>query len=205
MSDREKWDERYSERGYAMGEEPSAFLVEHLDVIIREAPGRVTLDVACGEGRNSIALARAGFDVFGVDISDAGLEKARDRAQRDGLAISFEHLDLSAEDVPDGPFDVIVVFNYLQRDLLPKLYARLSDGGFLVMESILATPGSSSHHRSDFTLAPGELARLFEDYKGTVLVAREDGADERARLLFRKEGGNATGEAAEKVAGEAAG
>lgn len=196
MSDREKWDERYSESGYAMGAEPSAFLVEHLDVIAREAPGRAALDVACGEGRNSIALARAGFDVLGVDISDAGLEKARDRARREGLAITFERLDLSAEELPQGPFDVIIVFNYLQRDLLPKFYARLSAGGFLVMESILAMPGSSGRHRSDFTLVPGEVVRLFEGYGGTILAAREDSADERARIVFRKAGGKTAGEAA---------
>jgi len=189
LPDRERWNERYGESGYAMGAEPSAFLVEHLDMIARAAPGRAALDVACGEGRNSVALARAGFDVLGVDISDAGLEKARERAGREGLAITFERRDLSAEEVPPGPFDVIIIFNYLQREIIPALYERLSAGGFLVMESILAVPGGSGRHCSDFTLSPGELVRLFEGYDGAIVVAREDGADERARILFQKAAG----------------
>ena len=69
-ADRQRWNERYRAEEYLMGERPSRFLMESLPLIVRHCPGRRALDLACGEGRNSIFLASQGFAVTGVDISD---------------------------------------------------------------------------------------------------------------------------------------
>lgn len=47
------------------------------------------LDCACGQGRSSIALTRAGFSVHGSDISSEMIRLARDKARKAGLSIPF--------------------------------------------------------------------------------------------------------------------
>jgi SAM-dependent methyltransferase len=43
-------------------------------------PVRSLLDLGCGTGRHSVELARRGYEVVGVDLSEAMLERARRRA-----------------------------------------------------------------------------------------------------------------------------
>lgn len=83
-SDRTKWNERYADDEYQMGLAPSRFLAERIELISSLSPGKRVLDIACGEGRNSIFLAHHGFQVTAVDISDRGVEKGRRRLAVEG-------------------------------------------------------------------------------------------------------------------------
>ena len=74
-SDRVKWNQRFGSKDYYLGDRPSPFLVREIEQIKRLAPGTTALDIACGEGRNSIFLARQGFRVTALDISDVGIAK----------------------------------------------------------------------------------------------------------------------------------
>jgi SAM-dependent methyltransferase len=58
-------------------------------------PGMAVLDVGCGTGVTSLALAEAGAKVTGVDISKPMLALARERAAEAGLSISFVEADAS--------------------------------------------------------------------------------------------------------------
>src|SRR5690606_6728780 len=71
-SDRLKWDRLYRRKGYVFGKDPAPSLLEHYT---RLPVGRV-LDIAMGEGRNAVFLAKKGFDVVGVDISPEAVRKA---------------------------------------------------------------------------------------------------------------------------------
>ena len=66
--------------------EPSA--LEFLARILVPAGTRM-LDVACGAGQISIPAARAGARVTGVDIATNSIERARARAQDEGLDASY--------------------------------------------------------------------------------------------------------------------
>jgi len=57
---------------------------------LREAGAQRVLDVACGTGHHSLALADAGYDVTGVDLSTHMIERARENARRRGVAARFE-------------------------------------------------------------------------------------------------------------------
>ena len=59
-------------------------------------PGMAVLDVGCGTGVTSLALAGAGAKVTGLDISKPMLALARQRAAEAGLSISFVEADASA-------------------------------------------------------------------------------------------------------------
>ncbi|RYG19972.1 methyltransferase domain-containing protein [bacterium] len=71
--------------------------------------GERALDVATGTGNTAFAIAEKGAVVTGVDISAGMLAQARERAQREGVAIDF--VEGSAENLPfpDASFDLVTV------------------------------------------------------------------------------------------------
>lgn len=76
--------------------------------LIGEVRGLRLLEVGCGGGQCSVAFARRGAIVTGVDISDAQIEYARGLAARHGVAATF--LQATAEDlsaIPDASQDVV--------------------------------------------------------------------------------------------------
>jgi len=56
--------------------------------LARQAGGPI-LELACGTGRLSIPLARAGYSVTGLDLSPAMLRRAARKAERDGVRVEF--------------------------------------------------------------------------------------------------------------------
>lgn len=68
---------------------------------------KICLDAGCGGGRNSIAMARLGAkEVVGIDISEEGLENARQRAQ--GMTnVRFEQASVLSIPFPDESFDMV--------------------------------------------------------------------------------------------------
>ncbi len=81
----------------------SELLIEALDLHSTER----VLDVATGSGNAALAAARRGTEVVGVDYVPSLLERARRRADAEGVAADF--VDGDAEHLPfdDGSFDVV--------------------------------------------------------------------------------------------------
>jgi len=143
--------------------EPASFLVENVFLLPK---GRV-LDVAMGDGRNSIYLARMGFDVRGVDISAEAVDRAREAAARLGVAIKADIADLEGEyGIGVGAYDAIICFNYLQRSLVPKMKSGLRVGGVLIYETFLIDQAMWAQPKNPcFLLQHNELLRLFGDFR----------------------------------------
>ena len=74
-------------------------------------PGDTILDIGCGTGSSTLALARMAPDgsVLGVDLSAKMLQHAGDVAEREGLTnVSFEQADAQVHPFPERTFDVAV-------------------------------------------------------------------------------------------------
>lgn len=85
------------------------FLQPRMLALVGDVRGRRLLDLGCGEGAYSRALARRGAQVTGVDGSGTLIAVARDRAAAAGLDIDYRQANASALDsLPPGSFDVIV-------------------------------------------------------------------------------------------------
>jgi SAM-dependent methyltransferase len=154
---------------------PAQWLVEHRALL---KPGRA-LDLACGKGRNAIYLAQAGFQVEAWDRDQSGLERLREQIKTLGLSnIQTRLVDLEREpDLQPESFDLILVFYYLQRDLIPNITKALAPGGLLVYETFLIDNHERFHHprRREFCLAHNELLSLFSSLR--TLAYREDPRD----------------------------
>src|SRR6059058_3225980 len=108
-----EWDARYSERDGAMWSgRPNGRLVAEVAEL---TPGRV-LDVGCGEGADAIWLARRGWIVTAIDISDLAVCRARQAAQLAGAAVEWMCGDALQTPFPAGSFDLVS----LQYPALPK-------------------------------------------------------------------------------------
>jgi tellurite methyltransferase len=156
---RERWNRRWSERGVRpLQRAPAQWLVENARML-PGAGGRRALDVACGDGRNAVYLARRGFAVDAVDVSDVAIGGLRAAAGEAGLAITATRLDLEQTPLPADRYDVVVQINYLQRALFGSLVAALAPGGVLVAETFTRAHVERLGGRLDdrFLLRPGEL------------------------------------------------
>ncbi|MDD2737202.1 MAG: class I SAM-dependent methyltransferase [Desulfuromonadaceae bacterium] len=189
-SDRIKWNTRYESEDSFLGERPSPFLAREIERIKALVPGLAALDIACGEGRNSLFLAQHGFRVTGLDISDRGLEKGEKRALALGLDVEFRRVDLD-DCIIQGTFDLILNFNFLLRELIPSEIAALKTGGLLLFDTIMVSEQLLQSHKPSYLLQPGELPRLFGAFQGEILFSEESMSGEMptARILFRKSPG----------------
>jgi len=109
-----EWDARYTEReGSMWSGRPNGRLVAEVADLI---PG-TALDVGCGEGADAIWLARHGWNVIAIDISDVALDRARKAAENAGPT-SVEWLcgDALQTPLPDRAFDLVS----MQYPALPK-------------------------------------------------------------------------------------
>lgn len=80
-----------------------AFLIDALAL----SPGGRVLDVGCGPGRHAVPLARAGYAVTGIDVSQTFLDIAADAARDAGVKAAFFEVD--ARRMPfDDEFDAVI-------------------------------------------------------------------------------------------------
>jgi ubiquinone/menaquinone biosynthesis C-methylase UbiE len=80
------------------------------DFLIREMslkPGMKVLDLGCGTGRHSVALAAKGLDMTGLDISTAQLAEARKKAAQADVKVRLIQAD-AANFVLDEQFDAAI-------------------------------------------------------------------------------------------------
>ncbi len=106
--------------------------------------GAKVLDLCCGQGRHSLELARRGFRVVGVDLSEALLYAARKRAESEGLNVTFLQCDMREIDFKDE-FDAIInmftSFGYLESEaedekVLGKVDQALKSGGKFLLDVV---------------------------------------------------------------------
>lgn len=131
------WNQRYLEEGYAYGLEPNQFLKEHAGLI--KPKGRV-LCLGEGEGRNAVYLAKLGYQVDSVDLSEIGMQKAKTLAAKEGVQISYEVADLADYMIAPKTYDAIVsiwthVPSSLRVELHKKVVNGLKEGGIVLLEA----------------------------------------------------------------------
>ena len=163
MSERqEQWEARYASVDRLWSGEPNEWLPE---LAADWAPG-AALDIGCGEGDDALWLAGRGWEVTGVDLSPTAVGRLRDGARRAGLdgRVRALVLDVAAEPLPAGPFDLVTSF-YVHggpapgalelESLLTDAAARVAPGGRLLTAVHCVNP--PWHRHGARTYQPDEL------------------------------------------------
>jgi len=116
----------------------------------RFVAGRRVLDLACGNGYGSFALANFGAkSVEGVDLDQTAIDYARRHYQRPGLTYSCR--DAFAHAPIEGGYDAIVSFETIEHLADPvgfvnKLHTLLSKDGILIISAPNALENSKASH-----------------------------------------------------------
>jgi 2-polyprenyl-3-methyl-5-hydroxy-6-metoxy-1,4-benzoquinol methylase len=129
----------FYDRKYSEGTEIFRTSKQYLIDCVPNCGNLEILDVGCGSGVNSEALAAKGHTVHGVDLSEAAITRYRDRGF-DGRVSDLE----TGLDYPDGMFDVVFCSEVIEHVTSPEILAAemgrvLKPRGSLV----LSTPNSA--------------------------------------------------------------
>ncbi|HEV7210647.1 MAG TPA: methyltransferase domain-containing protein [Blastococcus sp.] len=127
----EDWDERYA-ASQQWSAEPNRLIAELLDGV---PPGNA-VDLAAGEGRHALWLARLGWRVTAVDFSDVGLRRGREQPGSD--RVSWVTADVLTWSAPPASLDlVLVAYLHLPEadtlDLFTRAVGWLRPGGRLLV------------------------------------------------------------------------
>lgn len=159
-------------------ESPAAWLTANRDLW---PPAGTALDVACGRGRHSLLMAQAGLRVRAIDRDPDAIAALGSAAARLALPIETAVVDLETDPPPplgDSLYEMIVVFNYLHRPLLPAIRAAVKPGGRIFYETFTTRQAERGRPRNPaFLLNDGELSELLAPL--AVLRAREGDVDGR--------------------------
>ncbi len=159
--DVEIWNARYlANREHDLRRQPYALVRSYANQLPQ---GGLALEVAAGSAPAGIFLARRGLRVIAMDISEAGLRLAQQRAREASLSLSLAVMDMNDPWLPPSRFDVILNFYYLSRPLFESYRQALKPGGWLFFETFVQDAqkkGNPAH-----TLEPGELDSVFQDWE----------------------------------------
>lgn len=166
--DRLKWNEKYQDQHDA--DEPAAIVKQYVEL----AGGKNALDIAAGNGRNALFLARQGFAVDAVDIADKGL------AQFAGKYPGIQAIcaDFDNFDIPASRYDLIVNIKFLNRRLFPYIREGLVPGGIIIFETFLDSQYAAKNQPRcrDYLLRENELLHAFSSLK---IVYYKEAKDEK--------------------------
>ncbi len=136
MKLKDKWDERYSGKEFAYGEQPNNYLKEKLN----EIPAGKILFPAEGEGRNAVYAATLGWKVFAFDLSEEGKRKATQLAEKHQVKINYEVGEFQSIKYPPNGFDAIALIyahfpSEKKSDYHKTLTTYLRPGGTVIFEA----------------------------------------------------------------------
>ena len=191
--ERERWNQKYREA-------PGAWLIPDpflprvfSEYILPLFPhGGSALDLAGGAGRHAIWLAQQDWKVTLIDISETGVEQARQNAGPLASHIQFVVDDLTcfkaAQTEFEARFEVVMAFFYLERAIFSEMVKAVRPGGLLVYKTLTSaqTRRVGGPRNPAYLLKPGELLQLAAGLR--VLHYREEVAKKAtAELVARKQ------------------
>ncbi|WP_428023848.1 class I SAM-dependent methyltransferase [Arcobacter sp.] len=158
LNDKLKWDKKYQTTPSLLEKrEPSNKLIN----LLTKVKGKKALDVASGAGRNSIYLATNGFEVEAIDISQIALNELEKKGFEN---ITCKLVDLDEYEIPKNSYDFIIMTNFLDRNLIPKLKTALKNDGILFIETYMYDEiNEKPPSNPDFLLQKDELKSFFDN------------------------------------------
>lgn len=126
----------------AVSMKPTAEEVDFMLKLLQLPSDAKLLDLGCGEGRHAIEIAKRGYQVTGIDVTEPLLEIARANAAKQQVDIQFEKRDMRSlpwENSFDAAYCVWGSFGIFDEqgnyDLLSSTYDALKPGGHLLIEN----------------------------------------------------------------------
>lgn len=184
MGNKEYWDDKFKNRS----DKPLSAEKSIIENIAYFKKGSV-LDIACGDGRNTLFFLGEGFQVTGIDFSNKALERLNRFAKRNNYLVHTKQIDLSVINSLKniGTFDNVLVNHYrLSKNQLEYVRECIADDG------ILFVCGFGWKHKVDTKIRKDDLIQQtdFEDLnKSFKLIKYSESQDDRGFIvtyIFKK-------------------
>jgi SAM-dependent methyltransferase len=141
--------------------EPNAFLVE----MTRDVkPGR-SLDVGMGQGRNTIYLARQGWDSVGFDPADQAVAAAQAQAKKLGVTITTAVARDTEFDWGTAQWDLILLSYVGGREHVGNVTRSLRPGGMVILEAFHRDATKNAAIGGPVVFDTNELLTLFPGFR----------------------------------------
>jgi len=161
---------------------------ELLDFIEKNPPGKA-IDIGCGTGTNVITMAKAGWQVTGVDFAPRAIKLAKRKTKRAGIEAKLHVRDATKLEGITGPFDLALDMGCFhgmgdnKADYLSELERILAPGGYWLMYGFFDTSPDQTGPglvEADLDLIPDSITQIW----------RQDGFDKWKRtsawFLYQK-------------------
>jgi ubiquinone/menaquinone biosynthesis C-methylase UbiE len=119
------WNEILKDSRFRM-EKPINSVVE-LSVTFNERGVRRILDLGCGAGRHLVYLAKRDFEMYGIDVSEAGLRQTQKRLRENRIRAELKRSDMTAIDYPDSFFDAVLSVWVIHHSMLSEMRKAISE------------------------------------------------------------------------------
>lgn len=183
--DRTRWDKFYRDTAQQAFPPPDPLLLDYTPPLAPdlEAPPRA-LDLAAGFGQNGLWLATQGYTVDIMDISRIALSRARsEMGMRNLRNVNLLQVDIDEIKLDPLTYDLICVFRYLKRSVIPVLKDALKPGGRIIYETFnLQYLDIVPAFNVDFLVQGDELKNMFERWQ----VLRHSHIDHVTQLVALK-------------------
>jgi 2-polyprenyl-3-methyl-5-hydroxy-6-metoxy-1,4-benzoquinol methylase len=161
----------------AFNTQPNQLLVE----AVRNRRTGHALDIAMGQGRNSVYLASKGWRVTGFDVSQTGIDAAQRVAKSQSVEINAVHASDLDFDFGVNRWDLIALIYAIEKRSVHRIRDALKPGGLIVVEA-----GHKSASNAPFEYDSNELLEIFKGFRIIHYEepsARSDWDDKLVRLV----------------------
>lgn len=117
------WNKQYRSKGYFI-KYPDENLIRFMAKYFYNAPDRKgvkILDLGSGVGRNTIYLAKEGYNAFGLEATDSGIEVSKKRRKIEGVNAVFKKGNLTKIPFPGEYFDAVVDIPAIQHNTYKEI------------------------------------------------------------------------------------
>ncbi len=177
------WSERYKSR--TEGLKPVAsFIKDNLDQFKK---GTV-LDLACGDGRNSIYLAKEGFDVTGIDFSEEALKRLQTFSTNENVDVKTMVIDVDDKEeiLKIGKFDNIVISNFKPTvEIFKTLPELLNEDGILLFVTFNFRQSQTTDFPRKFCVEENEFVDISDKLELIKLEVFEDAGNHFDGYIFK--------------------
>lgn len=143
----EWWEEYFGEdyfKIYSFREEQTQQEVRFIEEVLALAKGEEVLDLCCGHGRHAVELAKRGYAVTGLDLSEYFLKIAEERAKQADVSIRFVHADMREipfEEAFNAVINLFTSFGFFEKEkdnarVLDAVSRSLKANGKLLMDLV---------------------------------------------------------------------
>lgn len=138
-----------------------------------------SLDLGCGQGRNSLYLSTLGFNLTSLDVNESSVRFLQDVMAKESIDSIDAHVyDINSASI-NGQYDFIfstVVFMFLNEDRVPSIIRNMQEhtnvGGYNLIVSAMDTEKYPCDQGFSFTFKEGELQDYYQDWK--IVTYNED-------------------------------